>query len=336
MTRINYFIFCSGLIFFSFGCRDAHTVPQQPLTALTGNPAIDGLSREIAQAPDQPDLYAQRGYLFYENEAYDEAIKDFQSALQYDSANVEYMHLLADVYLDYYKSYDALKVMEKAAKLYPERIPTLLKLSEFQLILQQYPASMQTAGKVMQLDPQNAEGFFMLGMNYKEMGDDARAINSFQSAVENNPDIVDAWINLGQLQAKQNNPIAARYFDTAVQLDTFGVDALHAKAQYLSDKDDLKGAIQVYKTIIERDPQYEEAFFNSGLLYLDLDSVQQAYNQFNTAVQIAPADPDAYYYRGLSAAFAGKIDQARRDYQQAIQLNADHEKAKEALAQLPL
>jgi len=57
---------------------------------ITGNPAIDGLTNEIAQQPNDPRLYAQRGALFYEEEGYDEAIKDLKKALSYDSTNVTY------------------------------------------------------------------------------------------------------------------------------------------------------------------------------------------------------------------------------------------------------
>jgi len=62
--------------------------------------------------------------LNYENEGYDEAIQDMNKALSYDSTNVTYLHLLADAYLDYYQSYNAISTMKKAATLYPERIPT--------------------------------------------------------------------------------------------------------------------------------------------------------------------------------------------------------------------
>jgi len=297
----------------------------------TGDPTIDGLTDKIAEAPENPNLYAERAVAFYENDAFDSAIDDLQTALSYDSTNVDYLHLLADVYLDYYKSRLALETMEKAAELHPENIPTLLKLSEFQLILTRYEETLQTLDRIAKIDPQNEEAFFMLGMTFKEIGDTARAINSFQEAVEIEPRLEDGWLNLGQLFAAQDNPIADRYFDNAIRIDS-SITALHGKAYYLANnKNDLGGALALYRSIIRKDPQYEEAHFNSGLLYLDQDDPEIAKAQFDRTIQVNPTHVRAYYYRGLTAELAGNPAAAKSDYEQALRLAENFEAAQEAL-----
>jgi len=297
----------------------------------TGNPAIDGLSAEISQKPNDPKLYAERGRLFYENEGYDEAIRDLNQALSLDSTNVDYMHLLADVYLDYFQSRLALRTMERAAELYPERVPTLLKLSEFQMILKQYEASMKTIDRVLKIDPQNAEAFFMFGMNFKERGDTIRAINSFQKAVEYDSELVDGWINLGQLYASIGDPLAMRYFDNGIRVAPENIFALHARADYLSDIGDLPEAIEMYRRISRVDPQYEEAYFNSGLIYMDMDSIEQARKQFDIAIETSPTHIRAYYFRGLAQEMLGNKAAARADYEQALRMAPNYEKAQEGL-----
>ena len=74
----------------------------------------------------------------------------------------------------------------------------------------------ETIDNILKLDPQNAEAYFMFGMNFKEQEDLERSINSFQTAVEFDPDLVDAWINLGALHAQLGNEIAIKYFDNAI------------------------------------------------------------------------------------------------------------------------
>ena len=300
----------------------------------TGNPAIDGITQEIAQNPNDPRLYAQRGALFYENEGYDEAIKDMQQALSYDSTNVTYLHLLADVYLDYYQSYRAIHTMEKAVALYPKRIPTLLKLCEFQYILKQYPAAIATINTILKIEPLNAEAFFMLGMNFKETGDTDRAINSFQTAVENDPDLIDAWINLGQLHGAKKSKLASVFFENALKIDPANTTALHAKAAYLHETDQLQAALSTYRQLHIIDPTYEEGLFNTGIIYLEMDSLQKAYNHFHLAAQTSPTYSMAYYYRGLVQEKRGNIEAAKRDYQQALNLNPNFERAKEALGRM--
>jgi tetratricopeptide (TPR) repeat protein len=52
-------------------------------------------------------------------------------------------------------------------------------------------------------------------MVYKDQGKTEQAIAAFQSAVERNPDMVEAWVILGDLMDRTHNPLAIQYFDNA-------------------------------------------------------------------------------------------------------------------------
>lgn len=334
--KTKYLTIIIGLLFFFMfsACGDKNQKDQQVDVSATGFAEIDDVTTKIALAPDDANLYAKRASLYYDKNGYDEAIVDMQKAITLDSMNADFYHLLADIYLDYFKSHLAIKTLERAIELFPERIPTLLKLSEFQLITKLHPESMKTIDKILKIDPQNAEAFFMFGMNFKESGDTARAINSFQSAVEIDPDLIDAWISLGKLQASQGNKIAAQYFDNALRIAPENPTAIHAKADYLRDQNDLTGAIEMYKKIATVDPQYETSYYNAGLLYMELDSFAQAYQQFDLTLKTSPLHIRAYFYRGLAAELTGDFAQAKADYQQALKLAPGYERAEQALLRL--
>ncbi len=332
MKNILIALLCLAIV----ACNSKEQSSQNTTTspAATGNPAIDNLTAQITKDSANADLYAQRAAIYYENNGYDFAIRDLQRAMLIDSVKAEYYHLLADVYLDYFQSRLALKTMERAAAIHPDRIPTLLKLCEVQYILKQYENSMKTIDKILKIDPQTADAFFMFGMNFKELGDTVRSINSFQSAVELNPDLTDAWINLGQLHAAIKSKLAGRFFDNAIRVDPKNPVALHAKAEYLTSKNDLKGAIALYKEINTADPQYEDGYFNAGLLYMEQDSFNQAYQQFDLALKVSPTFIKAYAFRGLASENLGKFGEAKHDYEQALRMAPDYELAKEGLARV--
>lgn len=325
--------FLGLLMLLGVGCGSDSEPADQPVRP-NSNSNLVRLNQAIQQDPENPDLYFARAEMFYQQEGYDEAISDLEKALSYDSTNADYLHLLADTYLDYYKSKKALETMEQVVEYHPRRIPSLLKLSEFQLILQQYNESMRTLDRVLQIDPQESEAYFMFGMNFKEMGDTARAISSFQSAVDNNPNLIDAWIELGQLHAGLGNEIAGQYFDSAIRIEPQNVTVKHAKAYYLQDKGDLEGSLALFRDIVRQDPQYEDAYYNSGLLYLDLDSVLQAHEQFDMTLQVNPVHIRAYYYRGVASEMMGNLPAARDDYEQALRLAPDYVRAQEGLNRL--
>jgi tetratricopeptide (TPR) repeat protein len=321
----------------SLGCRGDQSQESQAPAGAEGTPpantAIADLSRQIEQGEgNKSGLYAARGYLWYENENFDEAIADVEKAIELDSSKVEYYHALADIYLDYYKSRKALYTMEKAASLFPNRIPTLLKLAEFQLILKQHQPALLTLERIRALEPLNPEMFFMFGNVFFDMGRKDEAMAAYQSAVEQDPDLIDAWIKLGTLLADKGSAQSEKYFDNALRVDSNSIDALHAKAYFLSNKkDDLNGAIRLYRKINVINPQYVDGYYNMGLIFLDMDSAQQAYQSFDLAIKFDPALAGAYYHRGLAAEKMGNKEQARSDYKNTLNIDSDFEAAKAAL-----
>ncbi len=309
--------------------------PDAPSVGVEGTPEILQLSKQIEQNPNSASLYATRGVLWYDNKNYDEGIADLEKAIQLDSTQVEYFHELADMYMDYFRSRLALNTMERAAAIFPQRIPTLLKLAEVQFILKKYQEALFTLERIRLISPLNSEMFFMFGNVFSEMGKNEEAIGAYQSAVENDPSLVDAWIKLADLLAEKNAPAAEKYYDNAIRADSANIAAIHAKAYFLANKkNDLSGAIQLFKKTNVIDPQYAEGYFNAGLIYLDMDSLDQAYQSFDLAVKYAPTFAEAYFYRGYASEMQGKSEQAKVDYENALRLNPDFDDAKFRLSLL--
>jgi tetratricopeptide (TPR) repeat protein len=324
------------LIITIFACKNAKETPKAEF-AKTGNRSIDSLTDLIFKDVNKADLYFKRAQLFNENGAvggFDFAIKDMEYALTLDSTNVGYHLFLSDVYLDAKQSRLAVATMERAVSLAPDSIPTLLKLTELYLITKQYAFAGNTVEKIMKRDPQNAEGYFMLGMIFKEMGDDAKAINSFQKAADLNADNKDAFIELGQLFTKRNSPLALRYFDNALLLDSLDLNALMGKAYYLQLQKKIPEAVALYRKAVEIDPHYSNALFNLGILYLEQNDLDKAYQHFDLIIKQSVTFYRAYYYRGFIEEKRGNKEAAIADYKQALEFRSDYDKALEGLKRL--
>jgi tetratricopeptide (TPR) repeat protein len=325
-----------GLFFAFFACKNAKETPSVSF-AKTGNSSIDSLTDLIFKDTKNANLYFQRAQLFNDNGAvggFDFAIKDMEYALTLDSTNVGYHHFLSDVYLDAKQSRLAVATMERAASLAPDSIATLQKLTEMYFITKQYAYAGNTVEKIMKRDPQNAEGYFMFGMIFKEMGDEAKAINSFQKAADLNAANKDAFIELGQLFTKRNSPLAVRYFDNALLIDSLDINALMGKAYYFQQQKKLSEAIETYRKIVMIDPHYASALFNLGILYLDQNDLDKAYQHFDLIIKQSVTFYRAYYYRGFIEEKRGNKDAAITDYKQALEFKSDYDKALEGLKRL--
>lgn len=325
-------IYLIGFLFLILAsCKNDKVTVEKPVET---DEVLEKISNQLKNDSRNHVLLYERGKYYYGQENYDGAIQDLIEAINIDSMHHQYYHLLSDVCLDYYRSKEAVQTMERCVALFPQRIPSLLKLAEVYYILKQYEESIETCNRILSIDRQESEAYFMMGMNYREQGDIGRAINSFQTSTELNPDLTDSWIILGQLFEQKKNPIALDYFNSAVNVDPENITALHSKAFYLQNNGNTLDAIDIYRQIGTIDKNYIDAYLNCGILYLNLDSLDQAQEQFNIITAIEPQNHIGYYYRGQVSEIKGNLDQAKKDYQTSINLNSENIRAKKALEAL--
>lgn len=331
MNQKNTFLIAILSLILGIACKQKVQVS----TASTGNPLIDHLSVELQNNPQNDSLWSARAAAYSQAEDYDNAVKDVLRALSLDSINIKYQHQLANAFLDGNKSYEAIRTMEHAAAMYPERTPTLLKLAECYLIVQQYEPALKAIHTVNVVDPKNDEGYFMMGRVLLEMNEKERAMKAFQTCVANNAENPDAWVYLGQLYDEKKNPLALQCFDNALRFDSLNTDILYNKAMHHQQYHEDEKAKVLYRKIIGLDRKYADAFFNMGVLLLEKkDSLQKAFNNFDMLVKTDPIYIKGYYFRGMCYERLNKISEAKQDYQQALNLMPDYNDAKIALNRL--
>lgn len=300
---------------------------EDPKTEKTLDP-FQKLTEMIADNPVNDAYRYQRAQMLYEAGKYDEAIEDMRVAILRDSMNVNYYHLLADIFLDGNNSSKSLLTMKKAGALFPDSVTTQLKLAETQYILKQYGEAILTLNEITRKQPQNAEAYFMLGLVFREMKDEGRAINAFQAATEFDSKLVDAWILLGNIFEGRKEKIAERYYRTAIAVDPEGVAAHHNLAFYLQNNGNVPEALEIYKQINLFAPRYGDAYLNAGALYLETKQNDLALEQFEILNSIDPKDAKAHYYKALAYKAMGDLAKMKVSAQNAVNLNPNFEEAK--------
>ncbi|MBX2891152.1 MAG: tetratricopeptide repeat protein [Saprospiraceae bacterium] len=326
-----------GLLFcLFFSCKN-DSKPAAAPDAQNIDPELAALNALIEKNPNNDTLYYQRALVYSKLDGFDEALRDLNRALQIDSMRPAYYHLLADVLLDYARPNDsrrAIDVMTLAAERFPDRIPTLLKLSELQLIVKQHGDALTTLDKILRRDPQNAEAFYMAGRVALDKGDTTAAIASLQKSVKIDATNEDAWLFLGRIYTNRNNPVALQYFDNVLRLDSTNLEAREHKGVFFKRRGEFDKAFELYRDIVERNPDYSNAYFDMGMIYLELDSFSKAHDHFDLAVKTDPLFVKAYYYRGLSAELQGNPEAALADYKRANKMFPSFEEAREARERL--
>lgn len=299
----------------------------------TLTPEIATLSENIHQNPKDHALYYARANAYYEFGNVKYALLDFQTAYRMDSTNASYALGFSDCLFYLNNAEGAIAVLEDFRLHDPNNVDVLVTLAVdyFKLPKPELQKSISLLDEAIKLDVQNPDAYFFKGMIFKESGDTARAISSFQTTVEVDPDFQEAYMQLGNLYALQKNKLALQYYDDAIRLDSTDREAAYAKAKFYQDNGSLTQAIADYKAMIVADPQDAQAIYNLATIYYGIDSISAAYKYYELAIRQAPAKAMSYYGKGLCAEELKKRDEAISLYTQALNLDPDLQEAEERL-----
>lgn len=301
------------------------------------DPELQTLNTAIEKEPNNDSLFYLRARTYHHLKGYDEAIADATKAIQLDSLHPEYFKFLSDVLLEYARPNDskrALEIMVKAAAKHPQHLPTLLELSKVQLIVQLHSEALSTIGKILEKDPQNAAAFYMTARVALDKKDTTRAVVSARKAVQYDAELSEAWMFLGRIYSERNNPLALQCFDNVIRLDSNAYQARELKGVFYKRRGDHEKAFSEYRALTAQNPDYANAYFDMGMMYLEMDSLRNAYDQFDIAIKNDALFVKAYYYRGLCSEEMGNKEAALNDYKQAYAMLPAFKDAKEAKERL--
>lgn len=296
---------------------------------------IESLNERIVAKPNDPNLYVKRAMAYRDRKMMQLAIRDAQRALAIDST-VSYFHaVLGELEFQSGQLRDARLSLEKAVKYDETNTEALLKLSETNYLLRRYDEALVYTNDALRIDDKLAQGYFIKGFIYKELGDTTLAKSSFQTATEVNPDHYEAYMELGNLSAYQGNPLALEYFRTALEIKPKSAEALYSLGMFLQAGEKFEEAIGVYRQLIETDPSNFLGYYNTGYLNLtEFGEYEIALAYFDTVLTLDPTYIDAMYNRGVCFEEMNEVEQAINVYKNILVIYPDYTLAAKGLSRL--
>lgn len=295
---------------------------------------LSAITEKIHKDPKNAALYFERGNTLHEMEKDSLAIKDLKKACELDSGKAEYFSAVGNVLFEHKDISGSVQWIKKAVEINPEDGKARMKIAKMFLYIKQYDNAFAQLNIVLRHNVYDPEAYFLKGMVYKDMKDTGKAISSFLTAVQVAPEYKPAIIQLAQMYAMKNDPIALKYYDNAFKLDTADVFPIFAKGVFYKDRKDYVNAKLAYTECVMRDHQYANAYLNMGWLLLQQDSLEKAKHQFDLVAKIDPTNAEAYYNRGLCNEWMHNKQDAINDYKQALVFSTDYKEAREGLKRL--
>ncbi len=316
--------FCFAVLVFS--CT------QPEISDLSSREAVEKI---LVDQPLNAEALHARAKLFIKESKSDSALIDAIHAIEQDSSKAEYYLTLGDIYLIKNQTRFTRQALEKAIQLNPDSKDAHMKLAELFLYVEMRQEAINEINEVLKRDKTNPKAYYLKGIIYKESGDTSLAISSFLTTVEQDPNYLLAFEQLGLVFAASGNPRAVNFYETAIKLDPKNSLTRYNLGMYYQDNNQAEKAVEVFKELIQLDPAFANAHYNLGYLAIEESGdYSSALEHFKSAEIANPNYAAAVYMQGVCYENTGKKDEAISLYKKSIQIDPRFSLARNGLIRL--
>jgi tetratricopeptide (TPR) repeat protein len=289
------------------------------------------LDQAILEQPNSPAVYHDRAIWKMAQSDPQGAFDDWDLALRADSSYALAWEQQADMLFQMQKFEDCLEKLDGCLLHAPESTTCLLKRAEFSIHLQQFESAFQYLNDALRLDDQLHEAYWMKGKIYATTGADDKALSSYQTAIEVNPNFYEGFITLGIFLAERSDSMAEEYYRSAMEMKPSAVEPIYNLAMFYQNEGRLQESLDLYRVILTLDPDNATASFNQGYIHLEyLTAYDSAVHWFSLAIERLPYYHQAFFNRGLAFESLGMTSEAVEDYTQALRIKPDYTAAARA------
>jgi len=179
-------------------------------------------------------------------------------------------------------------------------------------------------------DPKDKIGLFSLMNQAKTAAQDERldeAVARMRKVLEQDPNIMDAWLTLGNWLGKTKRvEEAIEAYKKALSLKPDDeVAMLNLANAYRSrgKTDDALAALEIFKGALKVNPKNPQAWFQLATLYLDMEREQDAEDTFREALESNTKMGAAWNALGALAYQRRDLDEAERLIRRGLELEPD-------------
>jgi tetratricopeptide (TPR) repeat protein len=178
---------------------------------------------------------------------------------------------------------------------------------------------------------QNAQYWRDQGNEYFKYGDFKNASESYEKALELEPNSTDLWNNKGRALANSgqiDNAISC--FEKSIALNSSDPEPMNLKAIALSQgQQKYLESIILFNRILSMSPEYFEAWNGKGMALASLGDLDSALQCLENATKIEPKNPVGWNNKGVVLREMQKYQDALNSFNQALLLDPSYETARQ-------
>jgi protein O-mannosyl-transferase len=290
--------------------------------------AIADFQRALQINSDFAEAHDNLGNALFQKGKMDEAIAHFQRALQINPDFADAHNGLGNALLRQGKVDEAIGQYQNALQINPDFVVAHYNLGSALFQKGDVDGAMVHFQKALQINPNDPGAHNNFGNVLFESGNVDQAVAQYQRALRINPDFADAHNGLGNALLQQGQVAeAVAQYQTALQINPGFAEARNGLGNALLQQGKAEEAIANYQTALQINPGFAEAHNNLGAALLHQGRVDEAIADFQRALQINPDYAEACYNLGNAFRQKGSLDEAIANYQKALRIKPNYAEA---------
>jgi len=314
--------------------------------------AIEHLSQCIALQPEDADAYEQRAQLYYEQEQYELADKDYERLVELDKGGVMgYMGIGRNAVAQE-RYYDAIKQFDYVVKMHSDYSSGYSFRAEAYMKKREYIKAADDIVTALDIDSDNKAFYLLqdmadsakivmeaklkakalknksvpkwqmyLGIVNEQAKDYPQAIAYYKQAMELYPTAYYAYRIYSCYEAKGNYAQALEYIDYAIEMDSTDVDDLQSRAEALFYLGRMDECLQTMDKYVEETPDFFGGYSTRGLYKMHNGDLEGAIEDYSMAIALKPEMGYNYTRRAEVYMRQGDEEAAKADYLKVIELD---------------
>ena len=300
----------------------------------------------LERRPDDIKSLSKLGYIAWNEQDYDEAIRRFRQVLALDAQQASaYVHLgvsyaaqenFAASIAAYRKAKDlradlagvvgqSIDLVERLrrAREHPNDPAVHARLGELYASDRRFDRAIECFEKATALAPDSPEGLFTLARYYEAEERDLEALRAYDRGLALDPTNAQARNNREKLSIKRalelGKPVAlALGPDGPLTIDPDSATSYYQLGLRYLRNDEAAAAVTALRRAVTMQPGHDAAHLFLGLAYTSLGTYADAEVEYRRAIALRPTNPEAYNYLGLVYYQQQRYRQALSAYRQAI------------------
>ena len=235
------------------------------------------------------------------------------------------------------KLIEAEQIFRQILQLQPDNADTWHLLGVIAAQQGQSKEAIERFEKAININPNDSSFYNNLANAYTHLEQYTKAIKYYQKALKLKPDYNEAYYNLGNIfKHLKELDKAIESYQQSIAIDPNYIDAHYKLGILFKEKEKYDQAILSLEKVTQLKDDHLEAYYLLGYLYCNQKLLEKALKAYFKCLEIKPNLPESYYNIGLIYKGQHKLSQAIKSYQKALDIRSDYVDAHWNLSQVLL